>query len=67
MLGEDDPDTLTSRNSLALAYWNAGRTAEAITLLERTLAAHERVLGAHHPDTKSVRENLATLKASRRK
>ena len=34
--------------------------AEAITLLEQTLADRERVLGADHPDTLRTRNNLAT-------
>ena len=33
--------------------------AEAITLLEQTLADRERVLGADHPDTLAVRISLA--------
>jgi Tetratricopeptide repeat len=38
LLGPDHLDTLTSRNNLANAYQDAGRTAEAITLHEQTLA-----------------------------
>ena len=45
------PNTLTSRNNLALAYQDAGRLAEAIPLFERTLTDLERVLGADHPYT----------------
>ena len=60
MLGADHPDTLSTRNNLALAYRDAGRTAEAITLHEQTLADRERVLGADHPDTLTTRDNLAT-------
>jgi hypothetical protein len=33
--------------------------AEAIVLYERALGGLERMLGADHPDTKSVRANLA--------
>ena len=44
-----------------MSYWAAGRTAEAIPLLERTLTDWEQVLRADHPDTKAVRENLAAL------
>jgi hypothetical protein len=40
---------------------DAGRTAEAITLAGKTLADRERLLGTGHPDTKSVRDNLASL------
>ena len=60
MLGADHPDTLSTRNNLAVAYRDAGRTAEAITLHEQTLADRERVLGADHPDTLRTRNNLAT-------
>jgi len=60
-LGADHPYTLRTRNNLAMSYWAAGRTAEAIPLLERTLTDWEQVLRADHPDTKAVRENLAAL------
>ena len=59
VLGPDHPDTLAARNNLAVAYQDAGRTAEAITLHEQTLAARERVLGPDHPDTLTSRNNLA--------
>ena len=59
VLGADHADTLTTRDNLALAYREAGRTAEAITLHEQTLADRERVLGADHPDTLATRNNLA--------
>ena len=59
MLGADHPDTLTSRNNLAVAYQDAGRLGRAIPLFERTLADHERVLGPDHPDTLTSRNNLA--------
>jgi hypothetical protein len=54
----DHPDTLASRNNLAIAYAVAGRTDEAISLHEQTLAARERVLGPDHPDTLASRSNL---------
>ena len=59
VLGPDHPDTLLSRNNLALAYRAAGRTDEAISLNEQTLADRERVLGPDHPDTLKSRDNLA--------
>ena len=59
VLGPDDPDTLTSRNSLAVAYRDAGRIADAIRLFELTLATMERRLGPDHPDTLTTRNNLA--------
>ena len=58
-LGPDDPDTLESRNRLAVAYWAAGRIGEAITLDEQVLAAREHILGPDHPDTLQSRNNLA--------
>jgi tetratricopeptide (TPR) repeat protein len=60
VLGTDHPDTLTTRNNLALAYREAGRTAEAIGLYERTLADRERVLGTEHPETLRSRGGLAS-------
>ena len=61
LLGADHPDTLTSRNNLARAYRAAGRTSEAIPLLERTLDVREWLLGADHPNTNVVRGNLVAL------
>jgi hypothetical protein len=58
-LGSDHPDTLKARNTLAVAYHTAGRTADAVPLVERTLAARERLLGADHPSTLASRNNLA--------
>jgi Tetratricopeptide repeat len=55
------PETLRSRNNRAMSYLGAGRTAEAIPLLERTLVYCERALGADHPDTRAAREDLAAL------
>jgi hypothetical protein len=40
------------------------RAGEAIPLLERTLAGRERVLGLDHPSTVTVRDNLASARAS---
>ncbi len=57
--GPDHPDTLNARNSLAAAYCDAGRPAEAIPLFERTLDSRERLLGTEHPDTLTSQNNLA--------
>ena len=59
VLGEDHPDTLTSRNNLAGAYLSAGRITEAIALFEQVLPDRIRVLGEDHPDTLASRNNLA--------
>jgi serine/threonine protein kinase len=58
-LGPDHPDTLSVRNNLAGAYLDAGRTAEAVPLLEASLKLREAKLGPDHPDTLSSRNNLA--------
>ncbi|MFM9595678.1 tetratricopeptide repeat protein, partial [Streptomyces scabiei] len=43
--GDAHPDTLTSRNNLALAYYAAGDLGRAIPLLETTLTQREQILG----------------------
>jgi serine/threonine protein kinase/tetratricopeptide (TPR) repeat protein len=58
-LGFDNPDTLTSRNDLAVAYADAGRYTEAIALHQATLKLREAKLGPDHPDTLASRHNLA--------
>ncbi|MGW3607328.1 tetratricopeptide repeat protein [Micromonospora sp. NPDC005161] len=58
VLGPDHPETLESRNDLALAYQAVGRLDEAIDLYQRTLADRERVLGPDHPDTLASRNTL---------
>ena len=58
-LGPDHPDTLTSRNSLAGAYRDAGRLDKAITLYEQILEDSINVLGPDHPSTLASRYNLA--------
>ncbi|MEU0932982.1 tetratricopeptide repeat protein [Embleya sp. NPDC005971] len=60
LLGAEHPDTLMARGQLAISFWQAGRTDEAIALEERVLAARERLLGAEHPNTLMVRANLAS-------
>jgi tetratricopeptide (TPR) repeat protein len=58
-LGDDHPDTLTTRNNLAGAYCRGGKLDLAIPLFERTLKAREAKLGVDHPDTLGARNNLA--------
>ena len=59
LLGADHPDTLSSRNNLALAYRAAGRLNDAIPLFEETLTAQTQILGPNHPHTLTSRNNLA--------
>ncbi|MBM2621457.1 tetratricopeptide repeat protein [Actinoplanes sp. LDG1-06] len=58
-LGNDHPDTLTSRHNLASAYQTVGRLDAAIELQEAVLADYERLLGPDNPDTLAARNNLA--------
>src|ERR1051326_6239053 len=57
--GPDHPNTLGSRNNLAVAYESAGALGKAIPLYQATLADCERVLGPDHPNTLGSRNNLA--------
>ena len=65
VLGDDHPNTLTSRNNLAGAYESAGRLDEAITLYQHTLNDCVRVLGERHSLTKTVGGNLARARQGR--
>ncbi|MFK0021646.1 tetratricopeptide repeat protein [Streptomyces sp. NPDC090798] len=57
--GPDHPDTLTSRDNLASAYYAAGDLGRAIPLFEQNLADRARILGDDHPGTLASRNNLA--------
>ncbi|MEU0632271.1 tetratricopeptide repeat protein, partial [Streptomyces sp. NPDC005989] len=41
------------------SYQQAGRTNDAINLLEHVLAQRERILGDEHPGTRSARDALS--------
>ena len=58
VLGPGDVEALTTRCHLAVAYSEAGRPADAAQILRRTLADCERHLGAGHPMTGTVRDQL---------
>jgi hypothetical protein len=60
-LGEEHPDTLTSRNNLALVLRGLGRLEEAEAEHRAELEICRRVLGEEHPDTLTSRHNLATV------
>jgi tetratricopeptide (TPR) repeat protein/tRNA A-37 threonylcarbamoyl transferase component Bud32 len=57
--GPDHPDTLQSMNDLALCYDALGRHADALKLLDETLALQRAKLGPDHPDTLRSMHNLA--------
>ncbi|MEH2111484.1 tetratricopeptide repeat protein, partial [Nostoc sp.] len=62
LLGEEHPDVAASLNNLALLYNSQGRYSEAETLYIQALDLCERQLGRNHPNTVTVRENLADLR-----
>jgi hypothetical protein len=57
-LGPGDVEALTTRYNLAAAYSEAGRPADAVAILRRTLADCERHLVADHSMTAAVRDQL---------
>jgi hypothetical protein len=59
VLGPDHPETLATRNNLAIAYYFAGRLPEALALHEGTLKLLEAKLGTDHPETLNSLNNLA--------
>jgi hypothetical protein len=61
LLGDDHPDTLTSRAVLARLTARQGRRAEAEELYRQVIADRSRVLGPSHPDTAAARAELAQL------
>jgi NAD-dependent oxidoreductase involved in siderophore biosynthesis len=64
VLGDDHPDTLTSRAVMARLAARQGRRAEAEALYRQVIADRTRVLGSGHPDTAAVRDEFAQLAAS---
>ncbi len=58
LLGPDDPETLTARDSLAAAYMAAGRPADAIPVFEAAFKLAEARRGPGHPTTLTLRSNL---------
>jgi hypothetical protein len=60
VLGGEHSDTLTARANLAASHWRAGRTDEAITLLENVVADMTQLLGDQHPDTLTATASLRT-------
>jgi len=59
VLGVEHPHTLATRNHLATASRQTGRSDEAIALFESLIAVREQILGAAHPDTLITRNDLA--------
>jgi tetratricopeptide (TPR) repeat protein len=58
-LGSRHVCALAAEANLAVAYWQAGRTEDAIAIEEKLAADRLRILGPDHPDTLTVQANLA--------
>ncbi|MGO9173473.1 MAG: tetratricopeptide repeat protein [Rhodomicrobium sp.] len=52
----------TSKTAPSWLYYAQGAYERAAPLYERALAIWEKALGADHPNTKTVRANLAALR-----
>ena len=61
VLGEDDPDALATRYSMAVLLARQGKYEEAERALEETLGAQRRVLGAEHPAALTTSSDLANV------
>ena len=61
ILGEDHPDTLTSRSHLATIYHQLGDRTRSEGEHQRVLEARTRVLGSNHQETLISRSNLAKV------
>ena len=59
VLGRDHPDTLTTRNNIAVWTGECGDAREALRLFRALLPDQERVLGRDHPETLTTRNNIA--------
>jgi tetratricopeptide (TPR) repeat protein len=65
VLGDADPDTLSTRNEVAWMLGRQGRFEEAEELYRQALAGRERVLGDADPDTLSTRSAVAWMLGER--
>jgi serine/threonine protein kinase/tetratricopeptide (TPR) repeat protein len=63
-LGPDHPDTLATRNNLAIASYFAGRLSEAIALHEGTLKRLEAKRGSDHLETLNPHPHSSMKKIS---
>ena len=60
-LGPDHPDTLTTRNNIALWTGKMGAIRQGLRLFQDLLPDEERVLGKDHAETLTTRNNIASF------
>jgi hypothetical protein len=58
VLGQDHPETLTTRNNIAFITGHVGDAKEALRLSRELLPDLERVLGKDHPDVLAIRARI---------
>jgi tetratricopeptide (TPR) repeat protein len=61
VLGSEHPDTLKSRNRLAVALWRQAKFIEAEADFRKLIKLDEKALGPEHPDTLKSRHCLAAV------
>ena len=64
LLGPAHATAVAARERLAAAYQSAGRFADAIAMLQKSLSERERTQGPQHPETLAARGQLAHAYAS---
>ena len=59
ILGSESPDTMTSRNNLAVMLLSEGKYSESEAQIRELITTETKVLGPENPDTLGSRNNLA--------
>ncbi|OBT70831.1 hypothetical protein VF21_10112 [Pseudogymnoascus sp. 05NY08] len=67
ILGQKDPSTLDSMNSIAYVLRSQGKYTEAEAMQQQVLQLREKILGKEHPDTLTSMDNLAKVLKSQGK
>src|SRR5438552_4048893 len=61
VLGPEHPDTLRSRNRLAVTLWRQAKFMEAEADFRKLIKLEEKAIGPEHPNTLSSRHRLAAV------
>ena len=60
VLGERHPDTATSLYNLGLLYYEQGKNAQALPLLNQAWAIRRQILGSEHPQKRQLAQEAFT-------